>query len=152
MRFSNHHYFPRLFSNVLAMGFLILVVVFLAPSCGKKGPPLPSITDGNLLAAPGDVAFSLDKDQVTLTWTHTIDPVNAKLAPEAFGVYMAKKGLDDCEGCPFVFESVGVVPMPAMVYRRTLAPGFLYYFRVRAIGTGEMKSDYSKTLYLDFKQ
>jgi len=144
MRFSKHHFF--------AMGLFLLAVVFLAPACGKKGVPLPPIKDGNFLAVPGDLSFSLDKDQLTLTWTHTIDPINAKLAPEAFGVYMAKKGPDACEGCPFVFESVGVVPMPDMVYRRNLEPGFLYYFRVRAIGKGEIKSDYSKTSYVDFKQ
>lgn len=156
MRSSNHHFFSqsfsRCFSHLFALGILLLVVVILAPACGKKGPPLPPIKDGNFMAVPGNIALSLDKDQLTLTWTHTIDPVNAKLAPEAFEVYMAKKGPEACEGCPFVFEAVGVVPMPDMVYRRKIAPGFLYYFRVRAIGKDEIKSDYSKTSYIDNKQ
>ncbi len=130
--------------------FLFLIVSFLAPSCGKKGPPLAPIKEGNVLAAPENVAYTLEGNQVTLTWTHTIDPVNAKLAPEAFNVYMATKDLDGCEGCPFVFESVGVIPMPDMVYRRSLETGLLYYFRVQAIGKNEMKSGYSKTRYIDF--
>ncbi len=156
MRFCNHHfyrqYFSQCFPHLFAIGLVFLVVVFLAPACGKKGPPLSPIKDGNFLAVPGNIAFSLDKDQLTLTWTHTIDPVNAKLEPEAFEVYMAKKGPDACEGCPFVFESVGVVPMPDMVYLQKIAPGFLYYFRVRAIGKDKIKSDYSKTSYVDNKQ
>ena len=146
MGFSNVFFPPYLFYR----GFLILAILFLAPSCGKKGPPLPSINAGNFLAAPENIAYSLDGDQVTLTWTHAIDPVNAKLAPEAFNVYMATKDLDGCEGCPFVFESVGVVPMPDIFYRRFLEPGLLYYFRVQAIGKNEMKSGYSKTRYIDF--
>ncbi len=135
-----------------SLGFLFLIVLFLAPSCGKKGPPLALIKEGNILAAPENVAYTLEKNQVTLTWTHTIDPVKAKLAPEAFNVYMATKELDGCEGCPFVFESVGVIPMPDMVYRQSLEPGLLYYFRVQTIGKNEMKSGYSKTRYIDFGQ
>ncbi|MCP3940814.1 MAG: hypothetical protein GY710_04950 [Desulfobacteraceae bacterium] len=134
------------------LGFLFLSVLLLVTSCGKKGPPLPPIKQGNFLAIPGNVAYSVHGNQLTLTWTHTIDPVNAKIAPEAFDVSMAIKELDGCEGCPFIFKSVGVVPMPHMVYRRLLEPGFHYYFRVQAIGKDGIKSDYSKTLYVKFEQ
>lgn len=136
--------------HFLYMGGLFLAVLFLVPSCGKKGPPIPPVKEGNVLAAPDNVAASLEENRLTLTWTHAIDPKTAKLAPEGFEVHMATKDLAACEGCPFVFKSMGVIPMPDMVYRGSLAPGFRYYFRVRAIGQDEMKSGYSKTSYVDF--
>ncbi len=142
MMFSKKYFFP--------LGLLMAAVLFLTPSCGKKAPPLAPIIEGNILAAPENLVFSLEGNQLTLTWTHTIDPVNAKLAPEAFEVYMAVKEIDACEGCPFVFESTGIVPMPDMVYRRGLNRGVHYYFRVQAIGKNEIKSSFSKTSYLDF--
>jgi len=140
------------FCNKYFLGFLCLLILFITPSCGKKEQPIPPIKAGNILAVPGDLTYLLDKNQLTLTWTHTIDPVNAKLTPQAFKVYMATKSIDACEGCPFVFESIGTVPMPDMVYRRSLEPGPHYYFRVQAIGKDEIKSGYSKTRYIDFEQ
>jgi hypothetical protein len=138
--------------NFFSLGFILLAVLLLAPACGKKGPPIPPVKDGNILAVPENVTYSLEGDQLTLTWNHTIDPVTAKLAPEAFEVYMATKNLQDCEGCPFVFVSQGLVPMPEMVYRRTLDPGIHYYFRVQAIGKDEIKSGISKTRYITIEK
>jgi len=140
------------FLNFFFMGVLIPALVFLTPSCGKKGPPVPPVRAGNLLAVPGDVTYTLAGSQVTLTWTHTIDPVNAKFAPEAFEIYMAIKDIDGCEGCPFVFEPVGLVSMPDMAYQRLLDPGVQNYFRVKAIGKNGMKSALSKTCHINFEQ
>jgi len=64
---------------------------------------------------------------------------------------MATKTKDGCEGCPFVFKSIGTVSLPAMFYQHTLEPGFYYYFRIQALGKNEVRSGYSKTLYLDFE-
>ncbi len=136
--------------HFLYVGVLFLAVLFLAPSCGKKGPPIPPVKEGNVLAAPDNVAASLEENRLTLTWTHAIDPKTAKLAPDAFEVYMATKDMAACEGCPFVFKLMEVISMPDMVYRGSLVPGFHYYFRVQAIGQDERKSGYSKTSYVDF--
>ena len=138
------------FSPLLSMGILFLAALFIMPSCGKKGPPIPPVKDGNVLAAPNNLAVSLEDNQLTLTWSHTIDPKTARLAPEAFEVFMAAKDVEACEGCPFVFNSMGVIAMPDRVYYGSLAPGFHYYFRVQAIGKDEMRSGYSKTSYVDF--
>ena len=156
MKLKKKYGFPHFSSNFLHMRgglfltILFLTVLFLAPSCGKKGPPIPPVIEGNVLAVPDNLAASLEENIVTLTWTHTIDPKTAKIAPGAFEVYMATKDAAACEGCPFVFKSMGVVPLPEMVYHGSLVPGFHYYFRVRAIGKDEMKSGYSKTSYVDF--
>ena len=133
-------------------GFVFLLVLFLASSCGKKAPPLMPVKDGNILAAVENLTYSLEKNEVILTWAHSMDPINAKIAPEGFRVYMGTKDLNDCQGCPFVFESVGVVSMPEMTYRRVLEPDVHYYFRIQAIGKDGIKSPYSKTRYIDFEQ
>ncbi|MBA3013138.1 MAG: hypothetical protein KKF12_22370 [Proteobacteria bacterium] len=135
----------------ISIGLVCLAGVFLVTACGKKGPPLPPVKDGNILAAPEDLTSSLAGNQVTLAWTHASDPVAAKLEPEAFEVFMATKTKDGCEGCPFVFKSIGTVSLPAMFYQHTLEPGFYYYFRIQALGKNEVRSGYSKTLYLDFE-
>jgi hypothetical protein len=156
MKLQKKYGFFHFLSNFLHMGgglsltVLFLAVLFLGPSCGKKGPPIPPVIEGNVLAAPDNLAASLEENRLTLTWTHTIDPKTAKIAPEAFEVHMATKDAAACEGCPFVFKSMGVVSMPDMVYHGSLVPGFHYYFRVQAIGRDEMKSGYTKTTYVDF--
>jgi hypothetical protein len=138
------------FFQFLAMGILFLAALLIVPSCGKKGPPIPPVKDGNVLAAPTNLVLSLADNQFTLTWTHAIDPKTARLAPEAFEVFMAAKQDAACEGCPFVFKSMGVISMPDKVYTGSLEPGFHYYFRVQAMGKDEIKSGYSKTSYVDF--
>ena len=151
MRLHKKYCFPNFFPREgLFLVILFLVVLFLAPSCGKKGPPIPPVKSGNVLAAPVNLVASLEENRLTLTWTHTIDPVTAKLSPEAFEVFMAAKDAAACEGCPFVFKSMGVISMPDMAYHGSLTPGFHYYFRVKAIGKDEMRSGYSKTIYVDF--
>jgi hypothetical protein len=135
--------------QLISVGFVLLMITFLVPACGKKAPPLPPVKDGNVLVAPENLTYSFEKNEVILTWDHSVDPVNAKIAPEAFRVYMGTKDLNGCQGCPFVFESVGVVSMPEMVYRRALEPRIHYYFRVQAIGKEGIKSPYSKTCSID---
>lgn len=133
------------------MMIIVLAALVLTMACGKKGPPLPPEKPGNILAIPGNLAYTLEGNQVTLTWTHTLDPINARLAPEAFIVYRAVKDIKACQGCPFVFKSAGQVSMPAMVFQQVLEPGPQYYFRVQAIGKNGSKSDYSQTILIEFE-
>lgn len=133
-------------------GLICLASLFLIFSCGKKGPVLPSIKAGNVLAAPENIAYILEGNQVILSWTHAIDPINARLQPQSFKVFSATKNADACQGCPFVFKIAGLVPMPAMVYRQNLPLGPRYYFRVQAIGENDIKSGYSKTISIDFEK
>ncbi len=130
-------------------GLMLVVVIFLIMACGQKGPPLPPLKDGNIIAQPTDLAYTLNEKGMTLTWAHIVDPVNAKIPAEGFQVYMATKDLNGCEGCPFIFKSVGVVSMPDMSFHHPLKKGIHYYFRVQAIGQDDMKSKYSQTKYID---
>ncbi len=128
---------------LLSMGFGLL------GGCGKKGPPLPPLTTGNMISPPTHLAYTLDGDQVTVTWRHQVDPTTAKIAPEGFEVFMATKSVDGCQGCPFIFKSVGMVPMPQTAFVHTLAPDLSYYFRVQAVGSHNLRSKSSKTLNVE---
>jgi len=130
---------------------MALAALTLTMACGKKGPPMPLETPGNVLAIPGNLAYTLEGNTLTLTWTHTHDPINARLTPEAFMVYTAVKDNKDCQGCPFVFKSAGQVGMPAMTYTQVLQPGPQHYFRVQALGKNGMKSDFSQTILIEFE-
>lgn len=130
---------------------ILLVSLALIAGCGIKGPPLPPLVEGNNLARPTNLRYSMDKNQVSLSWDHAVDPVNAKIQPEAFRVYMAIRSKDDCQGCPFVFESIGEVPMPRMVFLQKIEQGKDYYFRVQAIGEDDIKSPMSNPVQVSFE-
>ncbi len=134
--------------RVLSMILLLSLGLTIA-ACGKKGPPLPPLKDGNAIAAPTNLAYTLDNQTVTITWAHAIDPQEAKIPPEGFKVYVATKDLSGCEGCPFIFKPAGTVAMPEISFRYTLKEGLHYYFRIQAVGTNDLTSRYSKTLYID---
>lgn len=133
------------------LSLICLALCFIAISCGKKGPPLPPIKNGNILAPPMDLTFELIRNRVLLKWNHKSGSQKAP-SPEGFEVFSAVKGPDDCQGCPFAFKSMGKVSMPDMSFQQTLTPGNRYYFRVQALGSGKIKSQYSKTVLVDLSQ
>ncbi|MCG8683609.1 MAG: hypothetical protein MI892_01950 [Desulfobacterales bacterium] len=136
-------------NNILVSIILICLGITIAMGCGKKGPPLPPLKDGNVLAQPINLSYTVEDKQVTLTWNHKTDPENAKLEPEGFEVFLATKSLDGCEGCPFIFKSIGIVSMPETEYNYTMDEDLHYYFRVQALGADGMKSTQSDTLYIE---
>ncbi len=133
------------------LSVILLLGLLLALACGKKGPPLPPLVDGYAIAPPSNLAYTLNDRQVAISWTHAIDPQEAKIQPEGFTVFVATKDLDGCEGCPFIFKPAGNVGMPEMSFQYTLKEGLHYYFRIQALGKNDLKSKYSKTLYIDFQ-
>lgn len=135
--------------RVFILGTLaFLAAGILAGGCGKKGPPLPPLKTGSILAAPVDLTFDLTQNRVVLRWSlgsgSTEEP-----SPQAVEVFLAVKGPADCQGCPLVFRSMGIVPLPDMAYEQDLFPGSRYYFRVQALGPERMKSEYSQTVMVD---
>lgn len=135
----------------LAALALALTLSIVLTACGKKGPPLPPLTDGNTIARPEQLAYTRDGSQVILTWTHRTDPETAGIPPDAFEVSLATVDAAGCEGCPFIFRTVGTVAMPEQSFRYDLAPGVRHYFRIRALGQDDLKSGYSETLYIDLE-
>jgi len=143
----------RIFARVILGLFFVLLgtgILFTAPGCGKKGPPVPPTGAENVPAAPTDLKYTLNDGDVILTWT-CASLQNQEHGPkvEGFEVFMATKPLDGCQGCPFRFKSMGVVPMPKKSFVYTLDQDLHYYFRVRTLGHGNIKSKVSDTVYIE---
>ncbi len=134
---------------LLVLTVIMLTGLGIAGGCGKKAPPLAPLNKGNIIAVPSGLAYTLDNTRVTLTWTHTVDPENAKIPAEGFEVFVATKEIEDCQGCPFIFRSAGIVAMPKMSFTYDLNPDLNYYFRIQAMGTNDIKSKFSKTLNIN---
>ncbi len=132
---------------VCAVTFLGLIQ---AAGCGKKTPlDLPE-KPGQALTAPENLKAVVSDTNVTLTWTHAPDPKNAVLTPRYFEISMAEP--EDCEGCPFVFRTVGQTSMPHMIFEIPLADTSVSrYFRVQAVGNDDIRSDYSSTVLVEKK-
>lgn len=131
------------FTAVVLLGFGLMA------GCGKKGPPLVPLSGGNMISPPVNLVYELDGSRALLTWAHKTDPENAKIEAEGFEVFVATKDPEGCRGCPFIFKSAGIVPMPETAFTYELAPELYYYFRVRALGAKGMKSEFSSTLSID---
>lgn len=143
----------RIFERVVLGLFFVLLgagILFTAPGCGKKGPPVPLTVDDNLPAAPTDLKYTLNDRDVTLTWTCASlqNQVQASNV-EGFEVFMATKPLEGCQGCPFMFKSLGIVSMPRKSFIYSLDQDLHYYFRVRTLGHGNIKSKVSDTIYIE---
>lgn len=135
--------------TILKAVVLCVFIVGILANCGKKGPPLPPIVTGKKLAAVRDIQIKPYRNGVMLAWDHQVDEEKAFVEPESFEVFSAQKTLDDCEGCPFVFTSAAVVSLPDKKAYIPLDKGFIYYFRIQAIGDDNVRSEYSKTIQFD---
>lgn len=122
---------------------LICAAMAAGMGCGKKAPPRAPEKPGQAVAAPENLVADVTDGRVTLTWTHETDPVDAVVVPRYFEVSMALP--TDCEGCPFVFRTVGQVAMPDMVFQMSLSDPGVRYFRVQAVGDPDVRSEYSRT-------
>jgi len=128
---------------------LTLVLMVLVFGCGIKAPPMAPITDGNIITPATNLAYALEDRQVTLTWEHKPDAETAKLTPEGFEIFVATKDPNGCEGCPFIFQSAGIVSMPKKSFQYTLKDNLHHYFRIQALGKNDVKSKYSTPIYID---
>jgi hypothetical protein len=126
---------------------LCLVVMTAGIGCGKKAPPRAPEKPGQSVASPENPEVTLDDGQMTLTWTHETDPDDAALPPKYFDVSMAMPA--SCEGCPFVFESVGQVAVPDMMFQMSVPEPGVRYFRVQAVGEHDVRSEYSRTVVVE---
>ncbi|WP_245569011.1 hypothetical protein [Desulfobacter curvatus] len=112
---------------------------------------MPPTKDVDIPAAPTDLKYTLKDRDMTLTWTcASLQDQEHGPKVEGFEVFMATKPLDGCQGCPFMFKSLGVVPMPRKSFIYTLDQELHYYFRVRTLGHDDIKSKVSETLYIEF--
>ncbi len=117
-------------------------------ACGYKGPPLPPLAKTRVLTPVAGLSYEISEDTAILSWTHEPDPEDG-LSPVSFEVSSAVRVPGECEGCPLVFTVADTVPMPEMSYSKAVEPGNRYYFRVRAVGKNNVKSEFSPTILIE---
>ena len=140
-----------IFNKTILIVLLSILVAVVSIGCGKKAPPLPPLAKGNIIAPPTALEYRIIDQAIVLSWKHQVDVENAKIEPDAFEVFVAKRTFDDCEGCPFVFTLAGTVPIPDTTFSMDLEKGFKYYFRIQAVNEDNLRSDYSKTVQYENK-
>lgn len=147
----NKSVFPKLCmpAGLIVIACLLSLVFFWG--CGEKAPPRPPENKVAKIAAPYDLKIIQQKDVVHLTWKQTPDKKTAALLPDVHEVFVAVKTIGDCEGCPFIFKTVGIVEMPQMQFYYKMQKGFKYYFRIRARDVNNIVSPYTKTVHLEYK-
>jgi len=127
------------------------IIILAFSGCGKKGLPLAPEIKGQKISAPFDLKYISDDKEIILSWNHKVDIEKAALKPRDFEIFMAKKNIETCVGCPFEFKTIGIVSMPSMEFIFKIEKGFKYYFRVQATGDDNIRSEYSKTVQFEFK-
>ena len=132
----------KVFILISLLCLLFLFSVF--SGCGKKADPAPPEIKGEKIAAPFDLKYKLDQSTIILSWQHVINKETASIVPDRFEIFMAKKQINECQGCPFKFKHIESVDMPEMKFEFKLKKGFKYYFKVQATESDNLKSTYSK--------
>lgn len=134
----------------MATGIVVLILMGLFFSCGKKGPPLPPDREGVKFQAPYDLACEIKSDTAIVTWKH--DPIRAgsPVTLSGFDIFLARVTTDDCVGCPVIFEKIDTVGPGIRAYSLPVLAGSRYYIRIMAVGTRNITSEYSRTFQFEF--
>ena len=115
----------------------IIILVFLLPGCGRKGPPVPS--SQKPVPAVSDLKYSIDGDILTMTWTIPKEIEKVTTVSDGFIVYRYKRPISDspCKNCPKLFQKVSDIPINApgyekknIEYREEIEKGFVYTYKV----------------------
>ncbi len=119
----------------------IIILIFLLPGCGKKGPPAPP--SQKPVPAVSDLKYSIDGDILTLTWTIPKEIEKVTTASDGFIVYRYKRPISDspCKNCPKLFQKVSDIPVDTtndapgyenkkIQYREEILKGFVYTYKV----------------------
>ncbi len=84
---------------IFGLGLILAVV-----GCGVKGPPVPprSVPPGAIT----DLGYTIDQDQVTLTWSIPTGEAAGSAGLAGFVVYRATISAAEpvCDGCPVLFR------------------------------------------------
>ncbi|MCG8617920.1 MAG: hypothetical protein MI802_17025 [Desulfobacterales bacterium] len=137
------------YKSVLVTIALITAVGISLASCGKKAPPQPPLNESVSVARPVNLTHTQTDALVTISWEVVTGANASGTAPEGFEISMATKDAAGCEGCPFIFKTVGTVAMPAQQFQYRVKKGLHHYFRIQSMGPDGIKSKYSDTLYME---
>jgi predicted small lipoprotein YifL len=124
--------------------------------CGRKLPPSPPAHDTP--PAVTDLAYRLEGDYVTLTWT--VPAPGARGMRPIVGFRVERAVLPaadaDCANCPLDFRPIGELRAPGRIsdgrlrFSETITPGLRYIYRVTAFDERRLDANPSKPVSLTF--
>jgi hypothetical protein len=150
----------KICSGLLFFITAALLAEGLLLGCGIKGDPVPPRRFRP--ATVTDLSYSLDGNNLILTWT--IPPESAKMKARTAGckVFRSMRPLDDtqCKNCPVPFENIADIPVARdssgnylqkkLIYTETLVGGFDYTFKVFCYTDQDMAADDSNVVNLQY--
>ncbi|MCF6290708.1 MAG: hypothetical protein L3J03_06920 [Desulfobacterales bacterium] len=141
-------------AGLMGQSVFMLALALLLVGCGRKTLPVPP--QGLLPAPISDLAYTLDADGVTLTWSYPMRLENGEPLDQVDGFELIRAVMpekDGCAGCPIPFQGPEKIPVralneagtgsgPARVsYHLPLdRPGHRYTFKVRSFRSGVWRS------------
>lgn len=126
-------------SIIVQILIIVAFSIFLS-GCGKKAPPKPPRQEKPPVV--DDLSYSLDGDNLKLTWTIPEVKRKVKSGLGGFYVFRSKKSVSvsdpDCKNCPKIFKRVADISLEHMgnsekdsiKYAEVLEKGYRCIYRV----------------------
>ena len=124
--------------SIIARILIIVAFSIFLSGCGKKAPPKPPRQEKPPVV--DDLSYSLDGDNLKLTWTIPEVKRKVKSGLGGFYVFRSKKSVSesDCKDCPKIFKRVADISPEDMVssgkdsikYAEALEKGYRYIYKV----------------------
>jgi len=126
--------------SIIARILIIVAFSIFLSGCGKKAPPKPPHQQKPPVV--DDLSYSLDEDNLKLTWT--IPEVKRKVKSDLGGFYVfrSKKSVSvpesDCKNCAKIFKRIADISPEDMAssgkdsikYAEALEKGYRYIYKV----------------------
>ena len=124
-------------SIIVQILIIVAFSIFLS-GCGKKAPPKPPRQEEPPVV--NDLSYSLDGDNLKLTWTIPEVKGRVKSRLSGFYVFRSKKSVleSDCKKCPKIFKRVADIFLEVMEnsgkdsikHAEALEKGYRYIYKV----------------------
>ncbi|MBC2695645.1 MAG: hypothetical protein HF982_10305 [Desulfobacteraceae bacterium] len=123
--------------NIIVQVLIIVVFSIFLSGCGKKAPPKPQHQEKPPVV--NDLSYSLDGNNLKLTWTIPEVKGNVKSGLSGFVIYRSKKPFSEseCLNCPVFFKRIADIPIKAkstgkdiITYNEILQKGCRYIYKV----------------------
>jgi len=126
------------YRSVIVQILIIVAFSIFLSGCGKKAPPKPPRQEKPPVI--DDLSYSLDGDNLKLTWTIPEVKQKVKSGLGGFYVFRSKKSVSesDCKNCPKIFKRVADISLEVMrnsgkdsiKYAEVLEKGYRYIYKV----------------------
>lgn len=126
------------YRSVIVQILIIVAFSIFLSGCGKKAPPKPPRQEKPPVI--DDLSYSLDGDNLKLTWTIPEVKRKVKSGLGGFYVFRSKKSVSesDCKNCPKLFKRVADISLEHMEnsvkdsikYAEVLEKGYRYIYKV----------------------